>query len=468
MSSSSFRYDWLGSLERIAAAGEEPAAVCFYCLPIAGVKLLVALLERARWRASYTGFGYELTPEEWTLLTDIVDDTEVALSSHCDDLIASIVNQVTTQITNQTILMNSLNDLCCATDSEGNPAPVFPPDPSEEPGGFGTEAGDRCARSQAAHDGTAEFMEGVFNLTESLGGLTAGALWIWITTAILTAPISLPIALVGIIVAAIVTIVGDSLTEDALSNWEDLRHEIACCFAWNETAGQAKTCIHDAIDAADIPSSHKSLFKAIMHQGRVNAIWNGEDGYVGTGYSSTFCNDCISGDPIALKFRIDQYQTEASGGANNGMGWVSEAGFSDDWIATTGRVNKEDIDGFEPVTVILRDSSSPDVTNYPGYSAAWQVFNHWNKDATEKTAFLGMQNASGSPKIASASISGFEVLKYDGTAYTWLPAPIVVTGTLPTGLTAAGGSMDWAEQEWPEYPADYELQGVRVEFDYEP
>lgn len=450
--STPFRYDWLGSLERIQEAGEDPASFCLYCLPVAGVKLLVALLERGRWRASFRVSDTELSEEEWTFLQDIVDDTEVGLMANCDELVSSIVNQVSQQV-NQT---NYYQDICCY--QEQVDPPLVDPPASEVPPGMNEEAGLRCSRAQMAHENGLEFITQALQYVDEGGGLTAGI--ITILLAGLVNPITLPIALLATIIGALVALVFNDQIADVLLEWNAIGHDVACCFAWSGTAEQAKNCIHDVIDTGVTNSLAKSLFKAIYNQGQVNAVWDGAEGYGTGGFSPLYCNDCLNGQIVGIGWTVEHFDTDAPGMTSSGIGWQEQAGNDtmNGLSGCSGRVNREDlppqIEGSK-VFVIYDDI---DPTDAPGYSAEWFTHECFNPEFTVNTFKMGLDNGTSSTEFNfEATISGFRLLwaHLDGSL-SWIPCTISA-GSPPSGVSVADGVVTY---DWQTYPTGSAAQVI--------
>lgn len=337
-----FRYDWLGALNRITEAGEDPASFCLYCLPKAGVLLLTALLERGRWPATYRTEGVDhLTDEEWQFLTDIVDDTEVGLMSNCDTIITNIVNQVTNNVTSVVHNIQAAQDMCCYIDQTG--APMEEPDPSEEPPGPTNERGHRCARAMHAHDTGEEFLGNIWDYLSAGGTLTAGVLAFFLLA--LANPATFPVALVSLVIAAIVAAALLFNKSEILAVWGSLQVEIACCFFTSETATEAKTCIDEKIDAATEDISLRFIFKSIYNQEQVNNIWEGAEGYGQGGYTGEECADCVlpggALEVLGFGFRLAAAGI-APGCQDNhwAVYWGSEGiGTSSDLVNTPGGVN---------------------------------------------------------------------------------------------------------------------------------
>lgn len=467
--STPFRYDWLGSLSRIQEAGEDPASFCLYCLPVAGVKLLGALLERARWRATYKDEHGEfpLSDEEWQFLTDIVDDTEVGLMANCDSIIANIVTQVTTNVQQTIVYNNAYDDTCCFTENlPGQPLSEEPP-ADTEPGG-GTESGARCARAQQGMEGGYELLHQLLVYAAAGGSVTAG----FITTLLLASlnPVTLPLALLGGIAVAIVALVSQQVEEnEILLQWESLRHPIACCMAWSATAQDAKECIDGEIDSVVENSIVAGLFKLFWSQAAVNDIWDGTNGFDGVGFSNTYCNDCITGEWVGIRWRITAWYSDISN-TNVGFGWVSVT--ADDIVNGEGRVNSDVLNVTTPQEVVLYDTTEvSDITAAPEYSSAWNInvgssgFHH---APSEPTIRLGVRNNTGANHVCSATATGFQVLikKLDGTLL-WLPATITAEDVDEAFITVTPTSMQWAEQEYEPDTSERQNEGT-VSVSYTP
>jgi hypothetical protein len=431
--STPFRIDWRAILARFEEVGGEPTSFCLVCLPKGGIQLLSAAMERLRWQATYRDSGYTLTDSEWEYLTDILDDMEVGLMN-CE-IVSTIISEVTNNVTQTIINQTAMEDACCYEDGTGAP-PVDIPGSGEPPGGS-TEAGERCARAQEAHDGGLEFLQQVLNFASAGGGLTAGVIWIIITTLIAIPP-AIPVALIGVIIAAILAIVSEGILDDVLLDWEAIKHDVACCFANSPSAASAKDCIHDVIDTSVEGAVTRTLFKAIFSQAQVNKVWDGVD-YTGAGYDTEYCDDC-EGEPAiqevwGVGFTVESLTTDHITPSNAGIGWSHEIlSLSGDLVRVTGhRSNTE-----TPSAVTTYEIVSP---THPVDGGAAAIYEHGaTAAATHLKGAIGVWNG-GSPRNYDALLSTWRLLARpvgSTSEPTWQDAEIVAMGDAPAGVTLVG------------------------------
>lgn len=283
------RIDWPLLKARMEAAGVEPAASCLICVTEAGRQLFLAISERLTWRATYRVDGYDYG--DFAELQDYIDDTIGALTvADCSEIVNNIVTQVVTQIQTSITQAQYYTDACCFLE-DGNP-PNIPP-PSEEPPPANSEDRDAlCIQAQIAHDKGKAFLEQVFDYAELGGGITAALI------TLLLAGLALPLVLLAFLIGFIVTIVADDFTDDALTGWEDLKHDIICAIVNAGSATQAKADVDAVIDASSLPGVIKDLFKVLYSQAAINQIWNG-DFEDTAGYSADYCQDCAEWENIA-------------------------------------------------------------------------------------------------------------------------------------------------------------------------
>lgn len=291
------RIDWPGLLERIEAAGDDPAAFCIMCVPIGGRHLVYSIMELLRYEATYRVNDYDYS--DWTYLMDIVDDTEEGIMASCDE----VLNAITTAISNQSIIIQASSDACCFLES-GLPA-IDPPAETHPPGGSGgiPSAASLCISAQKAHDEGRNFLEDILNYAAAGGAITAG----YISFAIAAYALSVPLALIATIAIAIAAIVSDLLADDALQAWDDLKADLVCAMYTSATAEAAKAQIDGAINGADVPDFFKTLFKSIYSQAQINKIWTYDVGDT-TGYTEDYCESCPGGTPFWLSFTFDTDQ----------------------------------------------------------------------------------------------------------------------------------------------------------------
>lgn len=282
----------------------------------------MALLERARWEATFDvpGFDKELY---WNEIQDSVDNTEIGLMANCDDLLAdlatTITNNVTTVINNVTQQIISGDGICCFPEDN----PVEDPDPTDNPPGgtpTGSERDEICKSAQLAHDNGAKFLEDVFSLADVGTGISAGVIAFIIALYVMT----LPLALLSTVIGLIVGISSDLLTDTVKSQWDAIKQEVVCAIYTAISAGHAKTKVHQVIDEAQILDVAKLLFKALYNQGQINKIWNGQIGNTGA-YSADYCDVC--GQIYFLNFPFDAgmegwNNTESAWVSNPDGGWV--------------------------------------------------------------------------------------------------------------------------------------------------
>ena len=447
------RFDWPLILQRIDEAGLTPASSCLICINEATRQLFLAFSERLKWRASYRVEDYDYA--DWDTLQALVDEGIYNMTA-CDALIASITTNIVNQVNYTITQQGVMEDMCCYLEGAG--APLEEPDPSDEPPGVGTEAGERCARAQQAHENGLTFLRQAFNLAEALGGLTAGI----IASIILGLALALPAVLLGAIIAAIVAIVADDITSDAELQWEAIKHDVACCFAHSDTASEAKTCIHEAIDLNIENTTVRALFKAMFNQEQVNRIWDGAPGYDGVGYSPLYCNDCVSGNVAAISWVISDWYSEFSG--NNSQGVASKSGY-DDWISGEKFVPHADIDEETelPKRVLVYNSTLvPDYTAVPGYQSSWKQFSGFTPGGTQPYLWLGLSNGFGGPHDFILVIDSFMILlKSLSGEFTWIPATITLIENTPAGVPDANVSSSSISFPLAEYPGNDSAFGVR-------
>lgn len=307
-----FRYDWLRAKNRIMEAGQDPASFCLTCLPIAGMHLLNALLERADWEATYRvpDFDYEAHRDE---IQDIVDATEVGLMTNCDDIIGDIVSQVTNNLTtiinnNSTTIINQ-EGACCYLENQ----PVFDPPPTD---GIptGEERDEICRSAQLAHDNGASFLDDTLTLGQAGTALSAGVVAAILGLYVLTIPFTLLLAVIGLILTAVTNLSVQQVKDD----WDAIKKDIVCAIFSSPTAAFAKSEVDAVIDGASILGLSKELFKALYNQGQVNKIFNGEVGST-VGYLASYCDDCAS-DIYFLDF--DWNDGEQEWNMVNNIGWT--------------------------------------------------------------------------------------------------------------------------------------------------
>lgn len=451
------RFDWPLILEKIDEAGLTPASYCLVCMNEATRQLFLAFSERLKWRASFRVEDYDYS--DWDTLQALIDEGINNMAA-CDEVVSSIVTNVVNQV-NQTITQHGvLSEMCCYL--EGTGAPITEPTPSTEPPGSGTESGERCARAQQAHESGLNFLQQAFNLTESLGTLTAGI----IASILLGLVLQLPAILLAAIIAAIVAIVADDISDDAELQWEAIKHDVACCFAHAETATQAKTCIDDVIDLSVSGSVTRSLFKALYNQGQVNNIWDGAPGYDGAGYSPLYCNDCVEGNLAAISWTISDWYSEFSGSCSQVTG--SKAGVSD-WISGGEKfVVHADLDDESdtPRRVMIANSTLiPDPTVVPGYNTTWKTFTGFSPGGNDPIVWTGISNSCGGPHDFVLVMDRFELLikKLTGEL-VWVPATIALVENTPTGVPDAVVSSASIAFPMAEYPGNDSSFGVRPNY----
>lgn len=303
-----FRFDWPTAYARIIEAGEDPASICLYCIPRAGALLLVAVMERLRWEASYRVEDYDFS--DWEYLQDIVDNTEVGLSMNCDDILNEISQTVTTIINNQTTQVLSQEGICCYLENQ----PVNEPDPDGGPILPGGPRAELCKSAQKAHDNGSAFLNEIFNYGIAGAGVSAGTIAFLIGLYAISLPAALLFTLIGLIVAVIT----DLSTDQVKADWVTVKPDIVCAIYTADGPGDAKTAVHNVIDNASILGASKSLFKALYNQGQINKIWDNGVGDT-TGYSSAYCNACGEGTAFTITFTFDADREEWGPGGE--MGW---------------------------------------------------------------------------------------------------------------------------------------------------
>lgn len=278
----SFRYDWQAAKQRILAAGDDPAAFCLVCVPIAGKHLLNALLELADWPSTYRvdNFDYEANRTE---IEDIVDNTEIGLMTPCDEIIGTIVNQISTVILNQTTIIMSNADACCYL--EDQPPTIPPPDPAPAPDGIGLE--ELCKRAQLAHDNGLSFLTDVFNHAEIGGGLSAGLIGFIAGLYLVTLPYALLFSLIG----ALVAVVAGLFTQDIEDDWVAIKEDVVCAIYTANSSIAAYSAVQGVINSSSTSALGKTIFSVLYNQGQVNQIWNGNVGST-AGYSADYCLGC--------------------------------------------------------------------------------------------------------------------------------------------------------------------------------
>jgi hypothetical protein len=308
-----FRYDWLAANSRIEAAGEEPAAFCLVCLPIAGKHFLNALLERGNWPATFRVDDFD-PMTIWDEIQDIVDQTENGLMTDCSELLDSLVTQITNNVTNeitqQTINIGAYSDACCYLESQ----PSIDEVPDET--GFPTsgESDEICKSAQKAMDNGAEFLSHVFNLAEAGGGLSAGVIAFILGLYV----VSLPFALLGTVIGLIVGIVANLQTTTVEGQWSDLKPDIVCAIFSASSPQTAKTLVDVAIDQSDAIAPAKALFKLLLSQTQINRIWGNNVGST-VGYSSSYCDGCENPFEWELVFDFNAADGNLHGWAGGGM-----------------------------------------------------------------------------------------------------------------------------------------------------
>jgi hypothetical protein len=445
-----FRYDWEGAIARINEAGEEPASFCLYCLPKAGVLLLAALLERARWRATFRLGGVDLSPEVWEQVQDIVDDTEIGLMANCDAFIENIVTQVTNSVTNRIQFTNNYGDLCCYMDATENG--LDPNPPSETPPGNTDDRRARCARAQQAHEAMLTVMTQSLDKAEILGGFSSGVL-----VAILLAVFNvaaLPAILIGGFVAAIVAILANDETTELQLQWAAIGHDVACCITWNDSPEIAQNCIYEVIETNVSGSAIVDMFRIMYNMDMINDIWDGTDVLDGVGYDDEYCDDCVAGEAIAMRFTVDDFFTNQSSPA--GAGWNWNTVIADDLIRGGSQVAWSDIDdeAETPKTVLIYDEREiSDPTTIPEYSATWRVqggsTGGFDAAFANTRLYCGLQTkTSGSTFQWSAITSGYQVLvrRLDGTLI-WVDATLTQVTTVP-GCSITASGISYALQDY--------------------
>jgi len=280
-----FRYDWVAALQRIDEAGENPASFCLYCLPIAGAQMLGALIERLHWRASFRVDDYDYS--DWEFLQDIVENTEIGLMGNCDDIVQTIIDEVTTVINNSTTTIISGQDVCCYMEG-GHDINEPDPDPTEQ--GTGSEKDELCKAAQKGHDNGSTFLEEVLSFGVAGGSISVGLIAFMIAAYALTLPLALLASLIGILTG----IVLDLSSEQVLTDWSSIKKDIVCAIYSATSADQAHSNVQGVIDAADILGVSKSLFGLIYNQAQINKVWLANVGDLST-YTAAYCIDCAEG-----------------------------------------------------------------------------------------------------------------------------------------------------------------------------
>lgn len=289
-----FRFDWELLKTRMGQAGESPTDPCLICIPKAGAKILVALMERLRWKATYRVGDYDYY--DWDDLQNIVDETEEGMSVQCDSLVAQITQEITnnfTTIINEKSIADAANaGICCFLDSQ----PDVDPEPDEIIP-TGDDRDEVCKSAQLAHDNGRAFLSRVFNYGKAGGGLSAGL----IAFIIGLYAISLPAALLLTVVGVLVAIITDLATDEAEASWLAMKGDVVCAIYYATNPLEAKLEVDAVIDETNATGLSKQLFKALYSQAQINKIFNNQVGDA-SAYSVGYCEACGENNIIDVTF----------------------------------------------------------------------------------------------------------------------------------------------------------------------
>lgn len=306
MSNKPLRVDWLLLKARMTAAGKNPAAVCLFCLTEAGRHLILSIVERLQWEATYRVEGYDFS--DWDTLQDYVEDTIAELSmADCSSIVTEITNAVTNNV--QTIVNQAqyFEDACCYLESQPTQTP--PPSTNPMPPDV-DDLGDLCKQAQAAHDGGQDFLSHLFSMANAGIGLTAGLL------AVILALYFWPLAfvLVGVFLAFVAGLVQTDFTDEAELIWGAIKHDVVCAIVTATSATAAKAAVDSVIDSEVAPQSQitADLFKLMYSQAAINKIWDRE--FETGGYSATYCEDCQEWDTIGgYAYQVTNWSEPSAG-----------------------------------------------------------------------------------------------------------------------------------------------------------
>lgn len=416
MANRPLRVDWPLISNKMEADGVDPSASCLVCMPVASVYLLQAICERLTWKATYRTGGYDF--DDWEDLQTYAEDAQEALNPMCDDIVSQIITQVTNNTT--TVINNQAQqDAMCCYLSDGNPVNVPPPDDETPPPSTLGDLEELCKRAQAAHDQGHQFLQEAFDLGEVFGAFTVALVAALLTGFVLI----LPAALVLAFVAAIVALLADDYTDDAIVAWDALKHSIVCCFVSGANATAIKTCIDSAIDDAvaegELPSAVGTAFKAIYNYGTINSIIAGDEGYNTAGYDASYCLDCAD-------IMIGGYYYEVTEWEGAEANQISVGG----WTGMDGEMNGStewDIPPYVPYRIA---NTLPELAGGFGVvDLAFETFVPPAADPALLSIGIGRQGI-GSRDIDSIKVENFRLLvSYNGGAtYVNTTLPITPSG----------------------------------------
>lgn len=417
-----FRIDWPELRDRIIEAGEEPASFCLSCLPVGGIKLILASLERLRWESTYRVDDYDFA--DFDDLLNIIDDTERSLSMVCEDVLTQITNIVRTEVT----VIQASQDACCYLDS-GQPT-VDPPATDLPPGGGGSPpSGDElCKSAQLAHDNGTAFLNEVMTFGAAGGAITAG----YLSFALAAYALSIPLALIATMIIALVAVLLDILGDELKADWVAMKAAAVCAIYTASTAGEARAQVHDVIDNLGVSDTTKTIFKALYNQSQINRIWSNEVGDT-TGYDASYCDSCSEEVPFWLTFTFDTDQQgfslsqaaynstddcinlsvhESGGNSSTSCGYTNIkniVGFPANSQMTIKRIECDFIghSNLEGVALafISRSTGVPEVSQEYSMSAGLTIratftpAEVWSTGNPNLCSFLGVKNGSGDPSF---------------------------------------------------------------------
>lgn len=358
----------------------------------------------------------------------------------CDEVIASIVTQVTTSIT--TVVNNTMayEDACCFL--ETNPA-SDPPASEANPPGTGAEWEKLCRDTQQAHDNGLEFLTNLFNYAEAGAGITAGVI------ALLAGGlVTLPLAIIGVLISAVVALVADEFTDEALLEWEALKKDVACCMINAATAAAAKSCIDDAIDESIQTAAIRTLFKAMYSMTQINAIWDGQ--IDGSNQSAFYCADCYDPQtPLEVwgfAFDVIDFVYTGENVSDAGIKW-GNGGTGGDLTDTARAISPDDVGDFFTTFQII----SPDFE--PEKCEVANCYDDGNAGAPASDVFavLSVWKSTGAGDDVSGVLGNWKLLVRPAGATTapyWIPVHVDHLSSETEGVTLVNDQLIFSNTAW--------------------
>jgi hypothetical protein len=132
-------------------------------------------------------------------------------------------------------------------------------------------------------------------------GVTGGLSLALVTGILVLGGFTLPIAAIIALVSGLLAVIGGAVLDDLRNDWDGIQSDLLCATFDVLTPEDAYTALIAAIEAAEVDGLYKPVYKNLVSQGDINALWDGGKFDVGTEYDCSSCGatgSCAIGNVV--------------------------------------------------------------------------------------------------------------------------------------------------------------------------